>query len=103
MNNRLARVLKINSLKFNYVYNNQSISARFIPLQLMASGCTTITNHGPTVEWLLRHKYNCILTSLTHSSILESFQEVMNNYELRRDIFKGGLETVRVISWDPGV
>jgi glycosyltransferase involved in cell wall biosynthesis len=71
-----------------------------VPLQLMASGCTTITNYGPNVEWLLKHKYNCILTDPTPSSILESFEEAINDYELRKKIFDGGLETIRATSWD---
>jgi len=66
----------------------------------MASGCTPITNHGPNVEWLLKHNYNCVLTDTTPSTISESIEETMNDYELRKRIFNGGLETVRTTSWE---
>jgi glycosyltransferase involved in cell wall biosynthesis len=71
-----------------------------LPLQLMASGCLTISNHGPSVEWILKHRDNCILTYPSPSSVVESFEEVIDDFELRRSILRRGLETARSTTWD---
>ncbi len=72
----------------------------YLPGELMASGCVVITNKNPDNAWLLRDRENCLLTEPTVSSILETFELAMADYDLRRSIVRRGSETVKQTNWD---
>jgi len=72
----------------------------FLPLELMASGCLAITNRGPTVEWLLKDNFNCLLADPLPSSLAEKFDLAIGSYELRKRIFDEGLRTINSTSWE---
>ncbi|MEM3434010.1 MAG: glycosyltransferase family 4 protein [Candidatus Methanomethyliaceae archaeon] len=72
----------------------------FLPLELMASGCIVVSNRGPTVEWLLRDNYNCLLAVPSPFSLARRIEEAIAQYELRERIFKNGLRTIQATSWD---
>ncbi len=72
----------------------------FLPLELMASGCLTITNCGPTVEWLLNDGSNCLLADPLPSSLAHKFDLAVGNYELRKRLFDNGLRTINSTSWE---
>ncbi len=72
----------------------------YIPLELLASGCLVITNKNNANTWLLRDKVNCLLTEPTPSSILETFDTALNNYELRCSIHANGLSIIKSLSWE---
>lgn len=72
----------------------------YLPGELMASGCVVITNKNPDNAWLLRDGENCLLTEPSVSSIVETFERAMTDYDLRKAVVKNGLETVRQTTWD---
>jgi len=71
-----------------------------VPIQLMASGCLVISNRGPNVEYLLRDRYNCLLTEMSPTMIADTVEYAINNYELRRQIFNNGIKTANRYNWD---
>jgi len=72
----------------------------YIPFELMASGCLAISNTNPANFWLLKHRYNCLLSEPTPSSILETFELALEDYELRKSIYGNALKTVESLSWE---
>lgn len=70
------------------------------PFEFMASGCATITNYNESNLWLLRDGENSLLTEPTVSCVVWRIMELLENPELRQKIVKGGLETVKRLSWD---
>lgn len=72
----------------------------YIPLELMASGCLVISNRNPANFWLLKHGHNCLLSEPTPSSILETFEHALEDYELRKSIYGNALKTVYSFSWE---
>lgn len=72
----------------------------YLPLELMASGCIVITNKNADNTWLLQDRENCLLTEPAVSSIVETFELAMKDYDLRKSIVAKGLETVRQTDWD---
>lgn len=72
----------------------------YIPLELMASGCLVISNKNSANLWLLKHGYNCLLSEPTPSSILETFELALEDYELRKSIYRNALKTIESLSWE---
>lgn len=77
-----------------------SLHPGVIPFELMASGCTVVTNDSPAHRSVLRNGYNCILCVPTVTGITESFEQLTDNYPLRNNIFGNGLRTVGEHFWD---
>lgn len=70
------------------------------PLEFMASGCVTVTNHNPYNAWLLRGGDNCALTPNTVSGVAHTVVSVLQDAPLRRRLADGGLRTVAEdLSW----
>ena len=72
----------------------------YIPVELMASGCVVLSNKGPQVEWLCRHNENTYLTDPAPQAVLEAFDELYANAELRQKLVDGGLKTMSTLSWE---
>ena len=70
------------------------------PLEYMACGCATVTNINENNMWLLKDKYNSILTEPTISCVAENIIELLTNEDLRYEIIKNGLKTVENLNWE---
>jgi GT2 family glycosyltransferase len=70
------------------------------PLEYMASGCATVTNHNPSNAWLLRDEDNCALAAGTVCGVASRVLDVLHDTALHDRIVRGGLETARTeLSW----
>jgi O-antigen biosynthesis protein len=72
----------------------------YIPVELMASGCAVISNNGPQVEWMCRHRENSYLCAPVPTAVLDGFRELYNNAALRQKIVDGGIKTTSAVSWE---
>jgi glycosyltransferase involved in cell wall biosynthesis len=70
------------------------------PLELMASGCCTVTNFNPSTTWLLRDRENAFLTGAPSSSVARCIIDALESPEVRQRVIEGGLRTVRNLHWD---
>ena len=66
-----------------------------IPFELMASGCITLTNRKLYKTYALKNGFNCIMGDPIPKRLAESFDKIYYDIELRKKIFKNGLETVK--------
>jgi glycosyltransferase involved in cell wall biosynthesis len=70
------------------------------PLEFMASGVATVSNHNPATTWLLRHEQNCLLTEPLPSPAIEQLSRLVTDEPLRQRIVKNGLVEVRRHHWE---
>jgi len=70
------------------------------PLEYMASGCATVTNHNEHNLWLLRDRENALLTEPTVSCVAARLGELVEDAALRQRIAEGGLQTVKSLRWE---
>jgi hypothetical protein len=68
------------------------------PFELMASGCVLISNDNPSHR--LELKNSCILCEPTVTRIVEAFELLWSNYDLRCDLFRQGLELTSKSTWE---
>lgn len=72
----------------------------YIPFELMACGCTVLTNYNPATTWFLKDGFNCLLTEPSISCICEKIEMLMNNPDLRNNITSNGLDSIATNSWN---
>ena len=70
------------------------------PLEYMACGCVTVTNENYYNKWLYKDRENVILTAPTVNSVANSIIATLEDHELREHIIKGGINTVKQLSWE---
>lgn len=70
------------------------------PFEYMASGCATVTNENEANSWLYVDGENALLTPPTVTAVADSISRLIDDEALRDRIVRGGLETVRSLSWD---
>lgn len=70
-----------------------------LPLELMACGCTVVSNRGPNVEWLLHDGDNALLADATPDALAEALQRLLQDDELRQRLQQRGLVYARATSW----
>jgi GT2 family glycosyltransferase len=67
----------------------------YLPLELMASGCLTVTNVNSWTGWLLKDGENCLLATATATALTDTVERALLNPTLREAICKNALATVR--------
>lgn len=72
----------------------------YLPLEMMASGVTVVTNENPANRWLLEHGVNCLLAKPTYSSVLEQLQRAVSDGELRARVGGAAAERLRRTTWE---
>src|SRR5262249_16046670 len=72
----------------------------YLPLELMASGVTVVTNHNPANKWLFEHDRNCLLAVPTSSCVLEQPRRAALDASLRKRISAAGALRVQRTTWD---
>ena len=70
------------------------------PLELMASGCATVTNINENNLWLLKDHENTILTEPTISCTADNIISLLENKDLRDKIIRNGLKTAQLTNWE---
>jgi len=71
------------------------------PLEFMASGMVTVINKNEANLWLFKDGINCSLSEPTPNSIVEKIKSLIENENLKRNLVKGGLETIKGLpSWE---
>ncbi len=53
----------------------------YLPFELMACGATVVANRNPANEWLLRDGWNCRLAESTASSIAETVEAALTEWD----------------------
>jgi len=72
----------------------------YLPVELMSSGVPVISNNGAHVEWHCKHLENSYLVDATPQSVLDAFEELYNDRQLRQKLVNGGLATMKDLNWD---
>ena len=74
----------------------------YLPLELMACGCTVVTNYNRFTSWLLKDGENCLLSNTSVSSIAEVISKAIDEPNLRKKINDnaGQLILQNHSSWD---
>jgi len=72
----------------------------YIPSELMACGCPVVANYNPATTWLLKDRFNCLLTEPSVSCVREKVETLMNDPVLRKKIAKNALDSLPKTSWD---
>ncbi len=70
------------------------------PLEYMASGCPAVTNINELNNWLYKDQENIILSEPIDNIVADRIINALENSELRQRVKKGGLDTVKNLSWD---
>ncbi len=66
----------------------------YIPLEMMASGCVTVTNINSWTSWLLKDGENCLLAHSTAASLADTVERALVDSELRDKIRSSAREFV---------
>jgi len=72
----------------------------YLPFELMACGCTVLTNYNPATTWLLKDGFNCLLTEPSISCICEKIETIMNNPDLRKKLTSNAIDSLADNTWD---
>ena len=72
----------------------------YLPVELMACGVPVISNNGPQVEWYCEHMKNAYLIDPTPASILEAFETLYRNQEIRQKLVDGGIQKSMQVTWE---
>ncbi len=75
----------------------------YLPLEMMASGVTVITNDNPVNHWLLKHEENCLLAAPTLTCVLDQLRRAVREPELRASISSRASARMRQGSWEAAV
>lgn len=72
----------------------------YLPVELMACGVPVITNRGPHTEWHCKHEENAYLVDPVPEDVVAGFRQLFHDVELRQKLARGGVETMRPLSWE---
>lgn len=75
----------------------------YLPLELMASGVTVVTNDNPANHWLLKHEENCLLAEPTFSGVLEQLRRAVRDNAARGRISATAAQRMRTTTWEQQV
>lgn len=74
-----------------------------LPLEMMASAMTVVTNDNPANHWLLHDGENCLLTAPTPGSVLARLRIAVGDAALRQRLGTAAAERVRRTTWEAQV
>ena len=66
----------------------------YLPFEMMASKCLTVTNENAWTSWLLKDGENCLLTPATATAITDTIERGLCDYRLREAITDRAFEGV---------
>ncbi|SEU35543.1 glycosyltransferase [Stigmatella erecta] len=75
----------------------------YLPLEMMASGVTVVTNDNPANHWLLKHEENCLLAEPTFSGVLEQLRRAVLDNTARSRISATAAKRMRTTTWEQQV
>jgi O-antigen biosynthesis protein len=70
-----------------------------LPLELMACGCTVVSNSGPNVQWLLKDAF-AQLARPTPESLAQAILELLGNEQLRLEKKIAGIGFAERTDWE---
>lgn len=70
-----------------------------LPVELMACGCSVVSNRGDNVEWLLS-KDNAVLADATPEALSASIVDLLKNDARRKQLIASGLAFSASTRWD---
>ncbi len=70
-----------------------------LPVELMACGCSVVSNQGDNVEWLL-NKDNAVLAEATPEALSEGIIDLLKNDDKRQQLIASGLAFSENTRWD---
>jgi glycosyltransferase involved in cell wall biosynthesis len=71
-----------------------------IPLECMDTGAIVVTNSKHLKHSYLIHEYNALVVEPTINSLVNAFEKLLNDIELRKRLVVNGYKTVDVILGD---
>lgn len=74
-----------------------------LPLEMMASGVTVVTNDNPSHHWLLEHGRNCLLAEPTVSGVVAALRQAVMEPELRTRLGTAASARIHRTSWEAQV
>jgi glycosyltransferase involved in cell wall biosynthesis len=77
-----------------------STNLSLLPLELMACGCSVVSNSGANVEWLLESGVNATLADPTVGALSSAINHVLNDDGYRSALIDSGLKYCAETSWD---
>ncbi len=75
----------------------------YLPLEMMASGVTVVTNDNPSNHWLLEDGRNCLLAEPTVSGVVSALRRAVTEPALRARLGTSAVERIRRTRWDDEV
>ena len=77
----------------------------YLPLELMACGVPVVAFDNPWGHWVLEDGTNSLLAKRTVDGLVDSLERAVVDYELRRRLRTGALETIaaRHSAWQPAL
>jgi glycosyltransferase involved in cell wall biosynthesis len=72
----------------------------YLPLEMMASGVTVVTNDNPANAWLLRDRENCLLAQPTASLVAAQIEAAVKDPALRARIGAEAARRLAASDWD---
>jgi glycosyltransferase involved in cell wall biosynthesis len=70
-----------------------------LPVELMACGCSVVSNRGDNVEWLLNSE-NSVLADATPEALSESIIDLLENEDKRAKLIKSAMVFSANTRWD---
>ncbi|MCJ7695315.1 MAG: glycosyltransferase, partial [Anaerolineaceae bacterium] len=67
----------------------------YLPFEMMACGCSVVSNRNPWTEWFLKEGQNCCLADASATSIADALEEMLLNDALRNRLT---LQAIREIA-----
>ncbi|HYO58511.1 glycosyltransferase [Archangium sp.] len=75
----------------------------YLPLEMMASGVTVVTNDNPSNHWLLDHGRNCLLTEPTVSGVVAALRQAVTEPSLRALLGAQASARIHRTTWEAEV
>ena len=67
----------------------------YLPFEMMACGCSVVTNYNPWTTWLLKDGENCLLSLPSATSLADRLEEALLDEELRLKIGKTSSQLIK--------
>jgi len=74
----------------------------YLPFEMMACGCSVVSNRNPWTEWFLKDGQNCYLSEASATSIADTLEEVLSNDALRNRLSLQAIQNIteNFSNWD---
>lgn len=90
-----------------YLYRNSHVGLIYMltphpsyqPLEYMASGCVTVSNHNKGTDWFFQHGENAELRSVISDDMAQGVITLLENPVKYNRLRNGGFSTVKAMNW----